>query len=216
MQWVGPSRTHGRGAPAHNSGEAVKMKFRTLIAGAFASALTFASAHANPVDVTYTVSGSAGDWTLDFSFTNNLGGTNGIYFVGVNLPPTENIVGSPTGWGYWGAPWTLSPSGTIYNDPWCVGGPPGFGGCGSAGALTFSIFAGQTLSGFDVVDTALMAPSDVQFFAVTVHGSLGNVEFEGTAVSSATPLPAALPLFASGLGGLGLIGWHRKRKAQAV
>jgi len=31
-----------------------------------------------------------------------------------------------------------------------------------------------------------------------------------------TPLPAALPLFATGLGGLGLLGWRRKRKALAV
>jgi hypothetical protein len=31
-----------------------------------------------------------------------------------------------------------------------------------------------------------------------------------------TPLPAALPLFASGLAGLGLLGWHRKRKAQVA
>jgi hypothetical protein len=31
-----------------------------------------------------------------------------------------------------------------------------------------------------------------------------------------TPLPAALPLFATGIGGLGLLGWRRKRKAQAV
>ena len=31
-----------------------------------------------------------------------------------------------------------------------------------------------------------------------------------------TPLPAALPLFASGLGAIGLLGWRRKRKAQAV
>ena len=30
------------------------------------------------------------------------------------------------------------------------------------------------------------------------------------------PLPAALPLFATGLGGLGLLGWRRKRKAQAA
>jgi hypothetical protein len=30
-----------------------------------------------------------------------------------------------------------------------------------------------------------------------------------------TPLPAALPLFATGLGALGLLGWRRKRKAQA-
>lgn len=30
---------------------------------------------------------------------------------------------------------------------------------------------------------------------------------------SATPLPAALPLLATGLGALGLLGWRRKRKA---
>jgi hypothetical protein len=33
---------------------------------------------------------------------------------------------------------------------------------------------------------------------------------------SQTPLPAALPLFAGGLGVLGLLGWRRKRKAAAV
>jgi hypothetical protein len=34
-------------------------------------------------------------------------------------------------------------------------------------------------------------------------------------VETTTPLPAALPLFASGLAGLGLLGWRRKRKAVA-
>lgn len=33
---------------------------------------------------------------------------------------------------------------------------------------------------------------------------------------SAVPLPAALPLFATGLAALGLLGWRRKRKAQAA
>jgi hypothetical protein len=33
---------------------------------------------------------------------------------------------------------------------------------------------------------------------------------------SETPLPAALPLFATGLGALGLLGWRRKRKAAAL
>jgi hypothetical protein len=37
----------------------------------------------------------------------------------------------------------------------------------------------------------------------------------GTA-DGTTPLPAALPLFATGLGALGLLGWRRKRKAQAA
>jgi hypothetical protein len=40
----------------------------------------------------------------------------------------------------------------------------------------------------------------------------GLVEFAQTA----TPLPAALPLFATGLGALGLLGWRRKRKAAAL
>jgi hypothetical protein len=31
-----------------------------------------------------------------------------------------------------------------------------------------------------------------------------------------TPLPAALPLFATGHGGLGLLGWRRKRKSAAT
>ena len=33
---------------------------------------------------------------------------------------------------------------------------------------------------------------------------------------SPTPLPAALPLFATGLGALGLLGWRRKRKPLAA
>ena len=33
---------------------------------------------------------------------------------------------------------------------------------------------------------------------------------------SSTPLPAALPLFATGLGAMGLLGWRRKRKAAAI
>jgi hypothetical protein len=41
---------------------------------------------------------------------------------------------------------------------------------------------------------------------------IGNL----TVINGATPLPAALPLFATGLGALGLLGWRRKRKAQGV
>ena len=38
----------------------------------------------------------------------------------------------------------------------------------------------------------------------------------GNSLASATPLPAALPLFTTGLGVVGLLGWRRKRKAQAA
>jgi hypothetical protein len=44
-------------------------------------------------------------------------------------------------------------------------------------------------------------------------GDFGNGDY--TTVSS-TPLPAALPLLATGLGAMGLLGWRRKRKAVAL
>jgi hypothetical protein len=76
------------------------------------------------------------------------------------------------------------------------------------------------------MDTAGMA-----FFPVTASGGLtfeeaiiastsdSNTAFESTGgsltpASPATPLPATLPLFATGLGALGLLGWFRKRKAR--
>ena len=37
-----------------------------------------------------------------------------------------------------------------------------------------------------------------------------------SASTAATPLPAALPLFVTGLGALGLLGWRRKRKASVA
>jgi hypothetical protein len=47
------------------------------------------------------------------------------------------------------------------------------------------------------------------------HGEASS-STQSVMVGAQTPLPAALPLFATGLGGLGLLGWRRKRKAQAT
>ena len=41
-------------------------------------------------------------------------------------------------------------------------------------------------------------------------------QFHAFETAAATPLPAALPLFATGLGAIGLFGWRRKRKARAA
>jgi len=49
------------------------------------------------------------------------------------------------------------------------------------------------------------------------YGSFtGPVFADGKEVPSTVPLPAALPLFATGLGALGLLGWRRKRKGAAI
>jgi hypothetical protein len=53
--------------------------------------------------------------------------------------------------------------------------------------------------------------ANIQHFSPT-GGQTGTIDVS----APATPLPAALPLFATGLGALGLLGRRRKRKAQAV
>jgi hypothetical protein len=47
------------------------------------------------------------------------------------------------------------------------------------------------------------------------NANLTSVQFASD-VEATTPIPAALPLFATGLGALSLLGWRRKRKAQAT
>jgi hypothetical protein len=54
-------------------------------------------------------------------------------------------------------------------------------------------------------------------------GNLGSVDGSSFTIGAApgnetgfdTPLPAAFPLFATGLGALGLLGWRRKKRANA-
>jgi hypothetical protein len=53
-----------------------------------------------------------------------------------------------------------------------------------------------------------LAPGATAYFAL--EGILNGATF--TATPNAAPLPAALPLFAGGLGVMGLLGWRRKRK----
>ena len=57
-------------------------------------------------------------------------------------------------------------------------------------------------------------------FQFDATDAMGNVSEPATATidvtATTTPLPAALPLFATGLGALGLLGWRRKRKSQAA
>jgi hypothetical protein len=50
-------------------------------------------------------------------------------------------------------------------------------------------------------------------YAANVYGWGSNVQIGGSNENHYTPLPAALPLFATGLGALGLLGWRRKKKA---
>jgi hypothetical protein len=63
--------------------------------------------------------------------------------------------------------------------------------------------------------TDLVTMSNGYTFSVNFFDAQDWNIVPGTGMGT-TPLPAGFPLFATGLGGLGLLGWRRKRKAQAV
>jgi hypothetical protein len=152
------------------------------------------------VYVEYEVTGSAGDWTLDFSVTNNIGlASMNIYFFGVVLD-ARDIVGSPPGWdpNAW-TTWDNSPYGgssLIYNNIW-IGG---------------SIPNGGTTDGFEARVTTADYPVGVNWFAFAVSGDQEeywgddafykgwNPGFEGRAMP--VPEPATVGAMLLGLGAL--------------
>jgi hypothetical protein len=102
------------------------------------------------------------------------------------------------------------------------------------GSTTFSIsnsngFSANLYTNYSSSTTSFDTPlfggliSDTRFTSVSLSGTeaddgifVDNLYYGHAPDVSATPLPAALALFATGIGGLGLLGWRRKRKAQAV
>jgi hypothetical protein len=68
-------------------------------------------------------------------------------------------------------------------------------------------------SDFSTIEWVFVAPG-----LGSTNGSspqVGDIEIAAATVGT-TPLPAALPLFATGLGAMGLFGWRRKRKNAAA
>ena len=59
-------------------------------------------------------------------------------------------------------------------------------------------------------------PSEGTYLAGSASVTNAPGMWNATYTSPPTPLPAALPLFATGLGALGLLGWRRKRKNAAA
>ena len=77
-------------------------------------------------------------------------------------------------------------------------------------AITFASFQSDLGSFHLILALNPTINSGILFDNAVQHGLGGAISFE------ATPLPAALPLFASGASVLGFLGWRRKRKAQAA
>jgi len=74
-------------------------------------------------------------------------------------------------------------------------------------------------SGGHVIIDNVVGSFELEGANVTYVALGGSTIALGVPVSfevNAVPLPAALPLFATGLGALGLLGWRRKKKAAAL
>jgi hypothetical protein len=175
---------------------------------------TLTTAHAAPVDVTCTVSGSAGNWLLDFAVNNNLGGTNNLYFFGVRSS-LHNTPASPTGWDPNALntynPGSYGGSNTNYNNLWITN---------PTGGTT--IVPGQTLSGFHVINSDAAMPTNVPWMAVAAGGvymgpgcsficdaPYTNPGFEGIAV----PVVLAVGDAAPGVAAFALAGSNPPRGA---
>jgi hypothetical protein len=184
-----------------------QMTIRSLVFGAGMAAVVLV-AEAAPVDVTFTTSGSPGDWVYDFSVTDNLGGTNDLYFFGVQAPAID-IINQPAGWTPGDIPWDNSIRGgssTVYNNNWCCN----FGG----------ITPGQTVSGFLVGDTSTTPLTSIPWFAYAYGGTYtggGNFStdvnpgFEGVAgAGSVIPEPSTWAMMLLGFAGLGFAGYRRR------
>jgi len=150
----------------------------------------------NPIfsSLTMTVSGASvgnGRFTLS-DFSSFVGwGTDGV-----TLDFTRQLVGQSTPGGPWGGDW----------------------------------YTGGDCSGcdFNLFNSNPSAPNGIEPFFMATNGGTGDplqlYSFEPVSGSTcsltefcaATPLPAALPLFVTGLGALGLFGWRRKRRAAAI
>jgi hypothetical protein len=183
-------------------------KLFLLSAAALGAAMCAA---ADPIAVTYGATGSAGNWTLDFTVNNNLSGApdQALYLFGV-VTSAPDVVGSPAGYdptliGAWDNS-SFGGSSTLYNNVW-------------EDPSMSQLLPASSLSGFEVHLSDAILPQTVQWFAFTFGSTqyLGggnfndnfNPGFEGTA--TLVPEPGTTVLLTVGLAGL----WFARKRRRA-
>jgi hypothetical protein len=184
----------------------VKVKLTSILLG-FLLCISAASASTYNYDVSYDVGGSLVTGT--FVTDTNSGALAASDFVSWSLTyQGTTISGGPTVEIINGDPLTATATGITF-DPLAPHGAIVF----SANNLTLDFDSlnepGTGLAVFR--ECALGQCNATAFSTFTSALTIAN----GGAPIAATPLPAALPLFAGGLSALGLLGWRRKRKAAA-
>lgn len=196
--WSSPEGIHGGSG---NTGTHV-----TLFTNSTSNSTSGLFVNPGSVDVTFTYLGfEAGDTDIaDASFTlgQNLLFTNQTSPIATPSDQHSVTVTYTLGAGQFLLPFLFSDSSvgvTAYN-----GGPMQTGSGNYVTSVAY--YLANTTTVYAFFDDGGAGPdSDYDDMVVKIEVSPSS--------NVATPLPAALPLFASGLGAIGLAGWRRKRKA---
>ena len=226
------------GAPDnHNSG--APNTFGTGYGSLFLSTSTWTTFGAGSVGDTY--SSHVGFWNYAVTVNDNSGSlTGGLYATGstaADTAHTYNATGVVQNYttGNGGKIVMANVGGNPVSAP-TSGNPGDYFRQGQA--VQYNPFSGQNVINGTSVLESIVGPSGGNpgqiIFTITDNGffngplalawamTCGNdviiAEYipTGGGGQGQTPIPAALPLFATGLGGLGLVGWRRKRKLTAA
>jgi hypothetical protein len=171
------------------------------------------------VAVLFGASRQANAQGLGVSIPGNSYETVTYAITGTITNPVDDFINVQMGIGGGGTtPWSFVANGSVTTD---VGGTSlgvDVGNCFPYTCLSHELaFQTITLSGNPTTLVIALGIQDpISYLSPDATGSAYlTVWLPPGLTATELPLPAALPLFATGLGAVGLLGWRRKKKAQA-
>jgi hypothetical protein len=197
-----------------------QVKFARCVLAATISALCVANAKAVPI--TYTESATISGFLGGVSFTNQLltlTGTGDTTAISSHSVEFDNLVTVTFSVAGIGSGSLTDPSFFVFDNQGAqLAGffllPPGVDLLDTTNAI-FSSYALATAIGPVTGSSTFNTGGFHTSVGTLIITSAGNATFAAVGGVPAVPIPGALPLFATGLGALGLLGWRRKWKAAA-
>jgi hypothetical protein len=155
----------------------MKTRLSNLVAAALAFSVS--SAEAAPVEVTYTVTGTSGNWYLNFTVSNNVDSEYIISNFGVSADSRTWYESAPTYWQAWTSIAGFNYSGQrfIFEINWTTG---------SSNSYSDKIDNGESLGGFVVHSTSVDMPASWYWYtngrSPTSYSGPGNYLYSNPSI----------------------------------